>query len=131
MVVAIVDSTYSLNHRAISEFLEFYGDNSIKAVTTFHEEPYKINITSLPSSGKIKLIYRSDLPATDVWKVKYDFYLSGIIGFSRIQFDETKNYGVLITSFGCGRLCGFSGLVFIRKAEGKWVIDKVRVTAVS
>jgi hypothetical protein len=132
LVVAIVDSTYQINEKAKKELINFYKDFKIKLDTTNIEKPYKINLADLKHDDKFKLKYRSELPATSkVWKGEYNFYLSGITGFSRIQFDQTKNYGVMISAFGCGRLCGFSGLVFIRKVKGKWLIDKIKITAVS
>ncbi|TXE06610.1 hypothetical protein ES711_13990 [Gelidibacter salicanalis] len=132
LVVAIVDSTYQINERAKKELINFYKDFKIKLDTTNIEKPYKINLADLKHDDKFKLKYRSQLPPTSkVWKGDYNFYLSGITGFSRIQFDQTKNYGVMISGFGCGRLCGFSGLVFIRKVKSKWVIDKIKIMAVS
>jgi len=132
LVIGIVDSTYQINERAKRELIDFYKEYSIKLDTLNTESPYKINISDLNHDQKFKLIYRSELPATSkVWKGDYDFYLSGITGFSRIQFDQTKSYGVMKSGFGCGRLCGFSGLIFIRKVKGKWIIDKVKVTAIS
>lgn len=132
LVIAIVDSTYQINERAKKELIDFYKDFKIELDTINITKSYKINLTDLKHADKFKLKYRSELPATSkVWKGDYDFYLSGITGFSRIQFDRTKSYGVMISGFGCGRLCGFSGLVFIRKINGKWIIDKVKVTAVS
>ena len=132
LVVAIVDSTYQIDEKAKSELIDFYKEYSIKLDTVNIDKPYRINISDLKHNQKFKLKYRSELQATStVWKGEYDFYLSGITGFSRIQFDRTKNYGVLKSGFGCGRLCGFSGLVFIRKLNGKWIIDEIKVTAVS
>lgn len=131
LIVAIVDSTYKLENRAKKEFNRFYKGNSIKLDTTIKGERYKIDISKLKHSEKTRLIYRSELPKKNVWKPNYDFYLSGIIGFSRIQFDQTKKYGVLNFSFGCGGLCGFSGIALIRKINGNWIIDKIIVTAVS
>ncbi|WP_149304993.1 hypothetical protein [Pareuzebyella sediminis] len=132
LVIAIVDSTYQINERAKKELIDFYSDFAIELDTANIEQSYKINISELKHADKFKLKYRSVLPATSkVWKGDYDFHLSGITGFSRIQFDQTKNYGVMISGFGCGRLCGFSGLVFIRKLNGKWIIDKIKVTAIS
>ncbi|GGW39253.1 hypothetical protein [Arenibacter certesii] len=78
------------------------------------------------------LKYRSEFPANnDIWNEKYDFHLSGTTGYSRIQFDRTKKFGVFISGFGCGKLYGFSGIVLIRNVNGKWRIDKIEVTEVS
>jgi hypothetical protein len=132
LVIAIVDSTYRIDKRAKKELIDFYKDFAIELDTISIEKPYKINLTDLKHADKFKLKYRSELPATSkVWKGDYDFHLSGITGFSRIQFDKSKNYGVLKSGFGCGSLCGFSALVFIRKEKGKWIIDKVMVTGIS
>jgi len=132
LVIAIVDSTYQINERAKRELTDFYKEYVIKLDTVNIEKSYKINISDLKHNQKFKLKYRSELPKnSNVWKRDSDFHLSGITGFSRIQFDQTKNYGVLVSGFGCGKLCGFSGLVFIRKINGKWIIDKVKVTAIS
>ena len=132
LVVAIVDSTYRIDENAKNELINFYQEYSIELDTINIDNPYRINISDLNHNQKFKLIYRSILPATNkVWKEEYDFHLSGITGFSRIQFDRTKNYGVLKSGFGCGRLCGFSGLVFIRKINGKWTIDEIKVMTIS
>tara|TARA_R110002051_G_scaffold322693_1_gene413842 strand:+ start:53 stop:727 length:675 start_codon:yes stop_codon:yes gene_type:complete len=132
LVVAIVDSTYLVDEQVKKELIDFYKEYSIKLDTVNIDQPYRINIMDLKHNQKFQLKYRSELPATSkVWEGEYDFYLSGITGFSRIQFDRTKKYGVLKSGFGCGRLCGFSGLVFIRKINGKWIIDEIKITAVS
>lgn len=132
LVIAIVDTTYQIDKNAKRELIDFYKEFAIKLDTINIEKPYRIIISDLKHNNKFKLKYRSELPASSrVWKGNYDFHLSGITGFSRIQFDQTKTYGVLISGFGCGRLCGFSGLVFIRKINGKWKIDEIKITGIS
>ena len=56
------------------------------------------------------------------------YRINGIVSFSRIQFDNEKKYGILTTSVICGGLCGQGYRIFIRKAHGKWVIDKFEET---
>lgn len=132
LVIAIIDSTYQIDERAKRELTDFYKEYVIKSDSVNIEKPYKINISDLKHNQKFILKYRSEFPKNNnIWKRNSDFHLSGITGFSRIQFDQTKNYGVLVSGFGCGKLCGFSGLVFIRKINGKWIIDKVKVTEIS
>ncbi|QXP52855.1 MULTISPECIES: hypothetical protein [Cellulophaga] len=132
LVIAIVDSTYRIDEQTKKKFINFYKEYSIKLDTINNDTPYKINISDLKHNEKIILKYRSELPTSSkVWDEKYDFYLSGITGFSRIQFDQTKSYGILISGFGCGRLCGWSGIFFIRKIDGKWQIVKIEVTGIS
>ncbi|WP_093245937.1 hypothetical protein [Psychroflexus halocasei] len=132
LVIAIVDSTYQINERAKKGLIDFYKDFAIELDTANIEQSYKINLSELKHAEKFKLKYRSEFPSTSkIWKGNYDFHLAGITGFSRIQFDRTKSYGVMISGFGCGSLCGFSALVFIRKEKEKWIIDKIMVTGIS
>ncbi|MNR95519.1 hypothetical protein D3C72_266510 [compost metagenome] len=56
------------------------------------------------------------------------YRINGIVSFSRIQFDNEKKYGVLTTSVICGGLCGQGYRIFIKKAHGKWIIDKFKET---
>ncbi|MCQ0110433.1 hypothetical protein [Zhouia amylolytica] len=132
LVIAIVDSTYRIDEHLKKEFIEYYKEYSIELDTINNKNPYKINLSDLKHDKKFNLKYRSEFPASSkVWDGKYDFYLSGITGFSRIQFDQTKSYGALISGFGCGKLCGFSGIVFIRKVDRQWIIDEIKVIGVS
>jgi len=65
------------------------------------------------------------------WKEKYDFIFSGVIHFTRIQFDTEQKYGILDGGFVCGKLCGQGFRIYIKKENGKWLIDKIRGTWVS
>lgn len=132
LVIAIVDSTYRIDEGLKKELIAFYKKDDIKLDTINNKNPYKINLPDLKHNKKFHLKYRSKFPATSkVWNKAHGFHLSGITGFSRIQFDQSKSYGALISGFGCGKLCGFSCIVFIRKVNGKWIIDDIKVTAVS
>lgn len=132
LVIAVVDSTYQIENRAKKNFIEFYNEYSIELDENIDNERYKINISNLKHSIKFQLKYYSEFPATiKIWDKEYDFILSGVTWMSRIQFDKTKTFGVLQSGFGCGKLCGFSGIVLIRKLKGKWEIDKIVVYAVS
>jgi hypothetical protein len=66
-----------------------------------------------------------------IWETKYNFVFSGVLDFSRIQFDKDKKFGVLDAGFGCGSLCGQGFRIYIKKAENKWVIDKIEGTWIS
>ena len=130
-VVAIAANSYDIEDFGEKELINFYEEKNLQLEKSPNGEPLGIKISDLRHNEKIELIYRSDLPKKNVWKENYDFYLSGIIGFSRIIFDKTKNYGILRSGFSCGLLCGFSGYVFIKKVDGKWQIDKIKITEVS
>jgi hypothetical protein len=53
------------------------------------------------------------------------YSIRGIIILSRIQFDSEKKYGVLSVGIECGPLCGYGYLIYIKKVQKKWVIDKI------
>ncbi len=79
------------------------------------------NISEFPKNYDLNLLY----------ELKYDFVFSGILHLSRIQFDKHKQTGILKAGFSfCGR-CGRTFIVYIKKVNGKWVIDKTHVTSVS
>jgi len=132
LVVAIVDSAYQIGQEDRKELIEFFKDYNIELDSLDGTKSYKINIANLKHDKKFKLIYRSELPSTTrVWDEDYDFQFSGITGFSRIQFDKSRKFGVFVSGFGCGRLCGFSCLVFIKKDNGKWIIEEIKITGIS
>ena len=132
LVIALIDSTYQIENRAKREFIEFYNEFEIELETINNKERYKINISDLEYNEKFKIKYRSNFPdGSKIWDKKYDFYLSGVTWMSRIQFDKTRKFGVLESGFGCGKLCGFGGIVFIKKENGKWIIDDIIVHTVS
>lgn len=66
-----------------------------------------------------------------VWMKKYNFVFAGLFEVSRIRFDKTKTYGILSTGYTCESRCGKGHLVFIKKVEGKWIIDKMKMTWIS
>lgn len=130
MVIAI-RSTTVIGEFAGKKLVSFYKEKNLKVKEPSKDEQLKMEISDLRHNEKVKLIHRSDLPEKNVWKKDYNFHLSGIFGFSRILFDETKTYGILRSGFSCGPLCGFGGYVFIRKNDGKWRIDRIEITEVS
>ncbi len=132
LVIVIRDSTYQINKRAKREFIEFYKEYKVELDSNVDKQRYKIDISELNYDKKFKLKYGSKFPKTSaIWDMEYDFHLSGITWMSRIHFDKTKRFGVLESGFGCGKLCGFGGVVMIKKLNDKWVIDEIIVHTVS
>jgi hypothetical protein len=132
LVVVIRDSTYQISKRAKREFIEYYKKYSIELDSVNDKLRYKIDISELDYDKKFKLKYGSKFPKTSsIWDMEYDFHLSGITWMSRIHFDKTKKFGVLESGFGCGKLCGFGGIVMIRKLKDEWIIEEIIVHTVS
>ncbi|MFD2541367.1 hypothetical protein ACFSSB_03485 [Lacinutrix gracilariae] len=132
LVIAINDSVYSLEKRERNELLNHFSKQNLSLDTTDLSSEYKIDLKKLIADKKLEFKYLSEFPkASVIWKNEYDFHLSGTTGFSRIQFDSTKSFGILRSGMGCGKLCGFGVRVFIRKENGKWVIDEIITTEIS
>ena len=129
LVIAINDSTESLKYEDYEFLFKRYINKEIIFKKIDLSEKYKIDLDRLVADQKLKFKYRSNFPSkSNIWNKEYNYHLSGIIGFSRILFDQSKEFGILSTGFGCGKLCGTGYLVLIKKVNSKWVIDKVVIT---
>ncbi len=126
LVIAVDDSTRLLKKEEREELLKYFSDKNLILDTSNQTKNYKIKLNQLKADPKLKFKYRSEFPAdSEIWSEEYDFHLSGTTGFSRIQFDTTKSYGILHSGFGCGKLCGTGFRIFIKKENGKWIIEKM------
>jgi hypothetical protein len=108
-------------------FLETYieDDDTIKA--------YRFDYEKLKLHNNFKLKNLSEFPKGryDIWETKYRFIFSGVLHLSRIQFNKNKKHGVLEASFTCGSLCGQGFIIFIKKNNTKWIINKIHPTWIS
>jgi len=97
------------------------------------EVEYRFDFKGIKLNGKFELrdYFKFPQERGAIWETKYNFVFSGVLDFSRIQFDKDKKFGVLDAGFGCGRLCGQGFRVYIKKMNNKWVIDKIEGTWVS
>lgn len=94
---------------------------------------YFLDLGDIKLNNKFKLKNLSDFPKErdSIWQAKYDFNFSGIVYFSRIEFDKQKRFGILDGGFVCGRHFGQGFRIYIKKVESKWIIDKVEGTWIS
>jgi hypothetical protein len=91
--------------------------------------------TDLQPYNSLKYTFKhlSELPPAseyDNWKAKYPKF-AGVLVFSNIKFDATKEHGFLNVSYYCGGKCGLGYKVIIKKIEHNWVISKVEDTWIS
>lgn len=132
LVIAINDSVYPLKKKESNQLLKHFAEHNLKLDSTDLSGKYKIDLNKLRADKKLRFKYLSEFPkGSAIWKKEYDFHLSETTGFSRIQFDSTKSFGILQSGMGCGKLCAIEVRVFIRKENGKWVIDKIITTEIS
>lgn len=93
---------------------------------------YKFNYENIRLNRKFVLRDISKFPNRDeIWKTNYNFVFSGVVYFTKIQFSKNKNYGILDGGFFCGGKCGQGYRIYIKKTQGKWVIDKIDETWIS
>jgi hypothetical protein len=94
---------------------------------------YTLDFKNIKLNNKFKLKNYFEFPQERglIWETKYNFVFSGILDFSRIQFDKDKKYGVLDAGFGCGSNAGRGFRIYIKKVHDKWLIDKIERTWVS
>jgi len=140
-VIAVVDSLFAdfdvsfenikqCNHRS-AEFSEMeFSGRYIEAFETMGNQASTsryLDLSKIENTGVFKLKYTSEFPQEReiFWKKEnYDFYLSGVIGISRIYFDSSRQFGVIYCYGLCNPLWGSGQFVFIRKIDDKWVIEK-------
>jgi hypothetical protein len=126
LIIAIKDSAYSLEKRRKNELIKHFSNKNLSLNNSSTNTKYKIDINSLTANSKFLFRYYSEFPpGRAIWTKDYDFQFSGIMSFSRIQFDSTKSYGILTSGFTFGLFRGNGGNIFIKKENGKWIIDEI------
>jgi len=91
--------------------------------------------TQLQHYNSRKFIFKhlSELPPAseyDNWIAKYPKF-AGVLVFSNIKFDVSKENGTIEVSYHCGEKCGLGYTVTIKKVDHKWVISKIEDTWIS
>ncbi len=132
LITAIADSAYILKKRDDTLLLKHYNLKSLTADTTNINFKYQIDLDKLKADKKIEFRYASNFPKfREFWITEYDFYMNAIFSMSRIRFDSTFSYGVLKCGYTTGYLNGGGYRIFIKKVNGKWVIDKIDLYQIS
>ncbi len=139
LYVIVEDSVFPLSKSNLSE-LNRNNKNLHFIDSLDHKKPYRIDLSKLKLDNQYILKYKSDfstgikeLRTKDRKKHKENHLMqySGIIYLSRIYFNKTEDYGFFIVVFNCGKLCGFTYDVYVKKEGGKWIIDKIESNTVS
>ncbi len=104
----------------------FEHKNENNAEYVFEYQHIKLN-----NKFELKNISKFSKERGKIWHTKYNFVFSGIVDFTRIQFDKDKKFGILDAGFVCGGLCGQGYRIYIKKKNSKWIIDKIEGTWIS
>jgi|GEM_PF-637353 len=88
---------------------------------------FKLDRKKLDAYTAFHLKYVSRIPRGNDRKFYNEccYSVRGIVILSRIQFDDEKKYGVLTAGIECGAMCGYGYLIYIKKVNDKWVVDKI------
>ncbi|PTX43476.1 hypothetical protein C8P64_2004 [Christiangramia gaetbulicola] len=126
LITAISDSTYLLKKRNASLLLKHFNSNRLTPDTTNLDFKYQIDLDKLKADEKIDFKYASNFPRfREFWTTDYDFYMNAIFSMSRIRFDSSFSYGVLKCGYGTGYLNSGGYRVYIKKVQGRWIIDEM------
>jgi len=92
----------------------------------------KIDFKKLKNTDKFIFKEREKFPSnSEVWKETLKYNFAGIFTFSRIKFGKEILSGEIYVNNRCGNLCGQGGIVYIKKRNGNWEIEKVEILEVS
>ncbi|MBF4493209.1 MULTISPECIES: hypothetical protein [unclassified Flavobacterium] len=130
-IIIAFDPKLKNNSQDLKEDFEKHFKNS-KIFTPKEkiESEYLFEFKDIRLNNKFVLKNISEFPKERdaIWNTKYNFVFSGVVSFSRIQFDKNKQFGILDGGFVCGGLCGQGFRIYIKKVNNKWIIDQVEGT---
>ncbi len=126
-IIGIVDSVYDFNHLFYNKYINLhFPDKTVKFDKQNNGNSYKIDVSKIEKRNDYNYKHLSEIPPPDNrWKKSKDFYLIGLIGFSRIQFDEKKGLGIMDFVLNCGEQCGVTALVYLKNNNGNWEVDEI------
>jgi hypothetical protein len=133
-IIIAFDPIIEYSDEDLKEYLEkrFKNTKAFVPKEKVHNE-YILDFKSIKRINRFELRDINQFPKErdKIWETKYNFNFSGVVFFSRIQFDQNKKVGVLNAGFVCGRLCGQGFRIYIKKTNKKWIIEEIEETWIS
>ena len=135
LYVVINDSVGGYSKQELKRFYNEY--KNIRFIdTTLYKKAFKIDLSKIDLGKDYIIKYKSDFTQfiDELVRQERSKYpkeekhlreFSGMLYLYRIYFNEAKDYGFLNVGFRCGKMCGNSYRVFVKKKNGKWEIDKI------
>lgn len=138
-VLAVLDTLFScldknLDVKSIeNEFTDRGYVEALNAMKSLAIPSRLLNLSQIGNRENFTLKYYSEFPSGyKIWeRENYDFHFLGVLEISRIYFDNKKQFGLLYSSYSCGRLCGEGAIICIRKIGNKWIVEKKMLLWVS
>ncbi len=132
VIVSDTVAKYSKKDKLISRH------NNINFDTEYIKSSFKIDVSKIEMPVGYDLKYKSAFSESieELKKADWEKYpnkeqrhlhkFSGELNLYQIYFNEETTYGFLHVGFYCGKLCGCSYRVFVKKINKKWVIDDIQ-----
>ncbi|MDI9311321.1 MAG: hypothetical protein QM535_14010 [Limnohabitans sp.] len=128
----IIDTIAPSYREQTNELIKYYKEAVISNTQKKDTLKYSINREQFSKVAHIKVKFISKYDGLGMpWSSLKNHTFSGIISFSRIQFDDNKKFGIFDSSIVCGGLCGNGYQIFIKKINNKWIVEKVEYVWVS
>ncbi|WP_422862108.1 hypothetical protein [Flagellimonas sp. W118] len=126
-IIGILDSVYEFDQKFYKKYINLHFSNhDLKLAKLNSAKGYKLDISKIKKSKNYYYQYLSEIPDSKIrWKRKKEFYLMGLVGFSRIYFDKERKNGVLDFTMSCGQQCGMTALVYLKNENGDWKVDEI------
>jgi hypothetical protein len=133
LIIAFAPELRKIRDNVKSEFENHFPKAKLDETKNGTETIYDFDFSKIKLNNKFKLKNLNEFPKerNAIWYTKYNFVFSGILNFTRIQFDQTKQFGVLDAGFGCGANGGKGYRIYIKKKNNKWIIDEIKGTWVT
>ena len=127
LIIAFAPELRKIRDSVKSDFEKHFPKAKLNETKNGSETIYDFDFSKIKLNNKFQLKNLNEFPKerNAIWFTKYDFVFSGILDFTRIQFDQTKQFGVLDAGFGCGGTGGKGYRIYIKKVKNKWIIDKI------
>lgn len=130
-IIIAFDPKIKKNNQDVKEaFEKHFKGAKIFNLNEEVETEYILDLKNIKLKNKFQLRDISEFPKDKdlLWQTKYNFVFSGVVFFSRIQFDKEKKFGILDGGFICGGRCGQGFRIYIKRINNKWIIDEVEGT---
>jgi hypothetical protein len=130
LVIGIVRNNWDLEENDYQLFYKHFKNlEKGGAIQNKNSIIFPIDLNKITKNNKFIFKNNSEFPNSyEIWQKKYPFQFGSIITCSNACFDISKKHGFINVGVTCGGLCGRGYLIFIKKINGKWKIDKIEET---
>ena len=132
-IIIAFESIIKFNKEDVkNDFEKYFNGSKLQKINKEDNLEYILDFENIKLKNRFELKNLNQFPKRDkIWETKYDFNFSGVVFFTKIQFDTNKKFGILNGSFICGGKCGQGFRIYIKKENVKWKVDKVEGTWIS